>query len=514
MFIDGLNVPDNTDLRADIAIIGAGAAGITIAKALNNSGLSVLLIESGGFEYDQQVQELNTAENVGLPYADLTYNRLRFFGGTTNHWGGWCRPLDEVDFEVRSGIPFSGWPFERAHLEPYYLKAQSIVEAGPFAYDDQERLREYVGDVVALKGTNLTLGFVQYSPPTRFGWRYREELQKSKNVKVILNTTVLGLDADEAGTSLEKLSLGCLGGKRHTAQARMYVLATGGIENPRLMLNSTARNPEGVGNQHGLVGRFFMEHPHLAPARLLLTPNDQRALNLVREISSNGLRGAPCLRPTRGMLGQKHLNAFATLSLRLELDADGRPTAPEHPDVDQDDEIAVRRAVSKLRQLGAKPSSVDDAPVSVEAIVELIAEQIPNPESRVTLGDGRDAFGHRHAKLNWQLMPDELTSIRHVLVSWGAALARNGLGHLRLVSPNKDEPWPGLIGWGNHHMGTTRMSDNPKMGVVDQHCRVHGMSNLYVAGSSVFPTSGAANPTLTIVALALRLADRLQEAVT
>jgi len=229
-------------------------------------------------------------------------------------------------------------------------------------------------------------------------------------------------------------------------------------------------------------------------------------------VRRDGLHARPCLRATHKALGASNLNMTATLSLRLELDADGRPLAPDHPDIDDADEAARRSAVARLHRWTQGPAAEGESLPAVEAVMGLASEQTPNPTSRVTLSATRDALGQRRVRLDWRLVPEDLASVRRVLKLWGASLARSGLGHLRLVSPTRDDPWPGAIGWGNHHMGTTRMAADPTRGVVNAQGRVHGIANLYIAGSSVFPTAGAANPTLTIVALAVRLAEHLQEA--
>jgi choline dehydrogenase-like flavoprotein len=137
-------------------------------------------------------------------------------------------------------------------------------------------------------------------------------------------------------------------------------------------------------------------------------------------------------------------------------------------------------------------------------------EQTPNPDSRVTLADDTDPLGLRRVRLNWRLTEQERRSFIANIRALGRELAAAGIGRLRPLLPD-DGLWEKVVGGGSHHMGTTRISDDPKRGVVDRDCRVHGIDNLYVAGSSVFVTSGSANPTLNILALAYRLVDHLKE---
>jgi choline dehydrogenase-like flavoprotein len=508
MFLDGRALPNRSAFRADLVIIGAGAAGIAIAKALANSHLSIVLIESGGLEYDEATQALNNGENVSLPYADLTYNRLRFFGGTTNHWGGWCRPLDSGDFLQRESIKYSGWPFERPTLDPYYRIAQGLVEAGPYNYDDHETVESLVGGKLALKGDELTLGMYQYSPPTRFGESYRTIIERARNIRTLLHTNALEIETEEGGSTVTGVRLGCLNGRRHSVRARNYVLATGGIENPRLLLASNSRQKPGLGNRRDLVGRFFMDHPHIVPARLLLTPREKHVLNFMKDVHQGGIHGRACLRPSERLVAAGGLNALFILSMHLEFGGDGRPLAPDHPNEDNDEERILRATVSRLGTLSGEENS-GDVP-TVEAMVEVACEQSPNPLSRVSLGEDRDALGMPRVRLDWRVDQSDMEALRQTLVSFGSFMGRNRLGYVRLHTADRSK-WPGPIGWGNHHMGTTRMARDAASGVVDDNCKVHEVDNLFVAGSSIFPTCGAANPTLTIVALALRLADHLQE---
>lgn len=509
MFLDGRSLPDNSFFHADLVIIGAGAAGLTIAGTLANSHLSIILIESGGLEYDETNQNLNEGESIGLPYADLTYNRLRFFGGTTNHWGGWCRPLDACDFSPRDGHKYSGWPVDHAKLLPYYRSAQRIVEAGPYHYDDTTAVERLVGGKLALKGDELTLGMYQYSPPTRFGDAYHAVIAHARNIKTLLHTNVIEIETTDYANTVTGLRVGCLNGRRHKVHATTYVLAAGGIENARLLLASNTKQEVGLGNRRDLVGRFFMEHPHIVPARLLLTPREKHVLNFMKDAHKDGIHGRPCFRPSERLVAAGGLNALLILSLHLEFGSDGRPLTPDHPDEENDEEERIlRAAVSRLGSL----SDGDDwngEPV-VEALVEVACEQSPNPLSRVTLAGPRDALDIPRVSLDWRMDQTDLDALRQTLVSFGAFMGRNRLGYVRLQSADRSL-WPGPIGYGNHHMGTTRMARDTANGVVDEHGRVHELDNLYVAGSSVFPTGGAANPTLTIVALALRLADRIQE---
>jgi choline dehydrogenase-like flavoprotein len=260
MFTDARTIPAGTTLTADVCTVGAGAAGISIARELAHSPLDVCLLESGGLEYDLDTQQLYRGRSVGFPYFPLEIARLRFFGGTTNHWGGASRPLDDSDFEARDWVPHSGWPFRREALDPYYRRAHGVLELGPYAYDagswttDERRPLRFEGE-------SLRSAVLQQSPPTRLGQVYREELRRARNIRTCLNANLLEIETAPTGGPVTRLRVASLERNEFYVEARAYVLATGGIENPRLLLLSRRADPAGLGNEHDLVGRFCMDHP-------------------------------------------------------------------------------------------------------------------------------------------------------------------------------------------------------------------------------------------------------------
>lgn len=511
MFIDARNLADGSHIQADLAVIGAGPAGITLAHELRASGLTICLIESGGLEADADVQDLYDGESVGIPYS-LTGNRLRFFGGSSNHWGGFCRPLDEIDFEVRDWVPYSGWPFGRSELDPYYEPAAERVQIAPGKFTDEDYWRNETGEPsLALTTGRLDIQFVHYSPPTRFGQLYRADLEHAPNVTVLLNANVTNIAAYRKGQAVRHLAISTLTGLNHRVVARSYVLATGALENARLLLLSRDHSPAGLGNRHDLVGRFFMEHPHISGFGEIVMTSRSLLPRIYRERVRVGGRGAhAAFKPSADFMRRnKLLNAVFQMGVAGEYRAtDGRPhgdpqRAAHHVD--------MLRASRRFLAGGSKVLDPDDD--SYDGIwlgMGSACEQIPNPDSRVTLSDEVDALGMQRIRLDWRLTEQDrrsyVTHVRSLAMEFGA----QNLGRM-IMNIEDDGKWTPEVSGGSHHMGTTRMSDDPRLGVVDRNCRVHGIDNLYVAGSSVFPTSGSANPTLTIVALALRLAQHLKE---
>lgn len=497
---DARQIADGGRLETDLAIVGAGAAGITIARALAGAPFRICLVESGGFEPDERTQALAAAENVGLPYGPIEATRLRYFGGTTNHWGGWCRPLDALDFERRDWVPLSGWPIGRADLDAYYPEASRICEAGRFAYDDVAYWEGRLGlRGFGLPDSGIVRRVIQFSPPTRFGARYRGDLERASNLLVLLNANVVEIQTTENAAEVTGLSLATLDGKRHALAAKLCVIGAGAIENARLLLLSNRARPVGLGNAQDMVGRCFMEHPHVYSMASILMPDASRVSPLAleeQEADGIGLRGN--FMPAEDFQRRERLQN-ATFTLGIAARYPSRDAIPST-------EPALAGPLLDLLHEGAAPSGEFGARIGVGGA----GEQRPNRDSRVTLSDRRDAFGLPLARLDWRLAPEDKASLLRNLRALGGAFAAAGLGRMLVELPD-GAAWPAELTGGNHHMGTTRMSADPRDGVIDADCRVHGMANLYVAGSSVFPTCGAANPTLTIVALALRLADHLRQ---
>lgn len=521
MFIDARK----TELReiiCDICIVGAGPAGITIARSLAKENINICLLESGGFERDQNTQSLYKGEVIGFPYYPLETTRLRYFGGTTGHWGGACWPLEENEFQQREWIQYSGWPFSRKELDPHYIKAQSACELGPFNYDANYWSEEGDQPTLPLVNSRLVTRLYQNSPPTRFGTRYREEIDKADNISAILYANVTKIERDNINQTIRKVTATTLEGKSLPVTARIFVIATGGLENPRLLLLND------IGNQNDLVGRFFMEHIGLPPTTTLLIPKHVSTLFYIRtSIDGTDIRAGLSLRP-EVLEKERILNTW--IGLRVE-------STPESRLADSWDIIKssirkgelpdkfskhVRIMYRNMRKIyGDMLHGKDDPDELVAFHLGQQSEQSPNPLSRVTLSDQLDELGQRKMRLDWRLTEFDYRSIRRTQEIAAAEIGKSDLGRMKISTPEETDVWedPKRISelvfprGAYHHMGTTRMHKDPKYGVVDENCRVHGIKNLYIAGSSVFPTCGYVNPTLTIVALAYRLADHLRSRV-
>lgn len=491
MLRDANDLSSGQTLEADVCIAGAGAAGITLALALRDSGLSVILLESGGFDEEDDTQALYRGTMSGLRTWQLDSRRERQLGGSTVRWAGWCRPMHSFDFIERSYIPHSGWPITLDDLTPFYEKAHRWVQLADYVWDTDELQAISGRPLIEGPGGRLRTEVYQYSPPTRFGTVYRRALDEAEDVIVYLHANLRNLDLEDNLEALQRIECTTLDGLEFDVRARAYVLALGGIENARVLLASNSQVPEGVANSSDAVGRYFMEHPHYNGVGTWLVSRPPDVSFYERhsvDLPSGSVRIQAMLALTPEVLDSEGLLDF-TASLK---EAAVGPGETGDLDLDQVRSLLREQEGEQIYQLHVR------------------AEQTPLEDSRITLRQGdRDALGMPRVDLKWKVADDDRRSIRRGMDLVGAELAAAGLGRLWTSSKGDQLSWTTL--GGGHHMGTTRMSESPRDGVVDADCRCHDVDNLYIAGSSVFRTGASPNPTLTIVALAERLAAHLLE---
>jgi choline dehydrogenase-like flavoprotein len=511
MHTDARELEDGTLIEGDLCIVGAGAAGISMALEWAGTSHDVILLEGGGFEVEAQMQDRYRGEIVGQPYFPLNAARLHAFGGTTGHWAGFCAPYDPIDFEEREWVPHSGWPIGREELDPFYQRAHELVELGPYAYDAAYWTRQDSNrKELPLSEEVVRTKMWQFSPPTRFGHEYRDGVTEANTIRLYTYANAVEVEANESVRAVEGIRVKTPNGKEHRVSARRYVLACGAIQNARLLLASNRQAPEGLGNDHDLVGRYFMEHIEMPGAQLVLA--EPRPLALYRHtFFETTARGEVALtaeaQRTRAILnGTASLNPGVYDALRGTF----QQLTPEW--VEQNLQLSpeeMERRRARSRQDTARQPAF---PARRAFKLFTRQEQAPNPHSRVTLTDEADALGMPRVALDWQLTALDKRSMRTFYEVLGQEVGRSGLGRVRLLEWLQDDEagWPDFVSGGWHHMGTVRMHDDPRQGVVDANSKVHGIGNLYVAGSAVYPTAGAANPTLTLIALTLRLSDHLK----
>lgn len=491
-FYDLDELADGVVIRSSVCIIGSGAAGITLALDLSRSGVGVTLLEAGDRQFDPQAQLVYEGKIVGRPYYDLTRTRLRRFGGTTNHWTGWCRPFEPIDFEERDWVRWSGWPFGMEEMEPYYKEAHLLCELTSSNYGFQHWSSLLEVDELPIGDWLFSSSVLQQSAPTRFGHRYENELLETQNVDIYLHANVVNLETNSSGTAVERIHVRDDMGASAVVEADVVVLAMGGMENPRLLLASQQSGADKFGNAHDLVGRFFSDHPHVKLGTVTTSPLASVDAYTGAQETSSGAIIIPIL-----ILQEDVQEGLSLLNGSIQLNDPAQESLHE---------LAAKGTSEAVRAL---LEDMQDIQWRRELDVTVVSEQAPNPHSRLTLTRERDRFGVPRIALDWRLMEMDWTSIRKMTELVGHQFGGSGLGRLHSRA-NAPERWS--VNGGHHHMGTTRMHPNHRQGVVDENCRVHGMRNLFVAGSSVFPTFGFANPTLTIVALALRLGAYLRGA--
>lgn len=549
MFLDLAKLPDDHRIDCDLCIVGGGAAGISIAREFVDTGLSICLIESAE-EYDDQSQQLyrgaeqpsrkraRSIEN-GVHYGALAlHSRLRFFGGSTNHWGGYCSPLTPEDLAARDWIPESGWPIAWRDLERYYPRAQTLCEIGPYLYDET-LWRHTAAQPYRFDPARLNHRFYQFSPPTRFGDRYGQDLKKSGNVTVLFNANAMRIGLAANAASAEAIDVKSLSGRRGRIHSHHFVLACGGIENARLMLASNDVSKAGVGNSRDLVGRYFMDHLYDSVGSLLVSERPDRFLAQYGEITptskqhpltkpanmSEAVRFQAALAPSAQY---RRDNGTAAVSLFIRGDWSGvdEGVRAVYEAIESDNPPASEKQSGYLLDI---LRNLDTALPAIKSVIQgkkaehlpvlfAVAEQVPNRTSRITLGGERDALGAQRARIDWRLSETDKRTFAQMPELLAGEFGRLGIGRVhKAVWLDEDAPYlyrgdfSRILEPGRHHSGTTRMSHDPSKGVVDADCQVFGVGNLSIAGSSVFPTIGSANPTLTIVALALRLADHLKD---
>lgn len=522
MIVDARSLSEGDVISADICIVGGGPAGITLALELSGTPLKVALIESGGIGYDYDTQDLYRGPNLGFQYSPLEEARLRFLGGSSNHWSGNCMRLAPIDFETREWMAWSGWPITYEDLAPYYDRAQPYFELHTERPYDVEYWARRIGlDLFEFDPALLENVSINQSPPTAFGFTYEDALQQSENVTVFLNANALNLDTDHTASQVTGIDLGCIDGPSLRVEAKRYALCMGGIEIPRLLLLSNRVSAPGLGNGRDLVGRFFADHAAIRPVMRILANQDTPSIELYNEPyyfeDVGGMFAA--IVPSEELLRKEEIAGFVfhmfrsaaspgELSIRNLLDG---LTGDEVPYLSSQVANVLTDLDGAVNRVWGRVSNSRDALIERDWIAPWLGfECVPNYDSTVHLVDDVDRFNQRRIALNWQLTDQEMRTVKRATSILATEVTRTGVGRVWTDALRDDYDWPSYVAQGKHHCGTTRMSEGPETGVVDADCRVHGIQNLYISSSSVFPTNGYANPTVTIAAMSIRMADKFR----
>lgn len=458
-----------------IVIVGTGPAGLSLALRLHERKLDCLLVEAGTHGYSAASQSLYRGQVVGDARFALDVVRLRQFGGTSGHWSGWCRALDAHDFEVRPAIAHSGWPIGRHDLDRYATRAEQLLQIEPPAPD--RALTPQLDEVE-----------IRFSPPVRFGIAYRTMIERSPSIGLLLDTALTEL---EPGTGrIDAIRI--VGADRvpHRLRVQRLVLCAGGIENSRLLLWSNARHAGGVVPRAETLGRYWMGHRVIPAGDALLAA------------------GAQARFPPRRFF------ALSPAAMKAHGSAAARLWIPHHFTTDtQRGKALMRELLCTAPRAGERLFGLLGRNLRCGVWVSMSLEQTPRPDNRIELARDLDPLGVPRVRLHWRHSAIERHTAMTALRAFGEALIRHDLGRVRVPGWLLDDSWPDEQDdhAGRHHIGGTRMAASPEHGIVDRDCKVFGTDNLYIGGSSVFPTCGHAHPTLGIVQLALRLGDHLAD---
>ncbi len=550
--------------ETDLVIVGGGPAGLTIAREFFGTPVRVLILESGLLDQTPDHAVLAELESVGEPRTEaqrdkrLAFHgasaatwshegqpygvRCRALGGSSHAWAGKSAPFDRIDFAERSWIPNSGWPIERDSLQPYLDRATHIMNLGlkqPEPRFNSERLQSFYWQFARSRLDHLDI--------MRFGPEF--VTFEAENVRVLLNATATRIDLAEDGGSFSEIEISTLDGVRSRVKAKAAVIAASGIENPRLLLASNTVHANGIGNTYDQVGRFLMDHPGARVGRfspetmapivkkfgfygvksdgrmdmfmhgLALTPAVQEqeelpnsAIYFMMERSPDDpwdalkrLLRRKSDKPFQDLLSLTSGGGLLVKGAGMKvLASDATPKALK--------DLIVNTAIRYNPNFVAEEFQNGGVPHKLTGIsIDAITEQRPNPDSRVMLSGTTDRLGVPKAKVDWRIGDHDRRGLVRI-----AQLAQEIFPQAGLPRPEL-EPWitenradDSVIIDMAHTLGATRMSDDPRSGVVDKNCQVHGVHGLYIAGGSTFPTSGHANPTLMILSLAIRLADTIK----
>jgi choline dehydrogenase-like flavoprotein len=512
MLIDALSLEPGAVLTARYCVVGSGMGGAAVAQKLAAAGLDVLIVEAGGLDVRSAPESAVTADHIGRDF-NMPLTRCIELGGTSNQWHGICAPLDRIDFEARPWIPGSGWPISRCEMNRAYGEAAAMLgvpgeghfETGDLAPPLAERLKDFDANpsIVDRKLVHFK------KPPMR--WKETlTRLARAGTFRCVINAAALELIVGDNGSTIEELIVGA-DGRTLTIRADVFIVCAGALETPRLLLNSRRRHAEGIGNAHDLVGRNLLDHPVGHYCKLRFHRPTRAPLYASQPLSGDvGMMAGVMMTPEQQ---RAHRLANHYLWIRPSVSA-----------ARIDDELllsflAVRgvRDLS-LRQIVAILTNRDIAyrilvhrfgirPKFVFGDLFFMTEQLPNRDSRVGLSERRDGHQYPVAAVNWQLLEQDISGF----LEYARLLFEQGLRSQQHTLARVDDPaiWNRTLASAAHHLGTARMAARAEDGVVDRNLQVFGTSNLFVCDGSVFATAGSVNPSLTITALAVRLAEHL-----
>ena len=481
MIIDFNEINSPQGKKYDFCVCGSGPAGMTIALRLSEAGFNVALFEGGGKDFSSESNDLLNADSKGLE-ANVNSYRQRFLGGTSNHWLGRCRPFDKSDFTniPPTGIP--GWPITGEEIDPYLIEAAEILDL-----DTKKGFTSFHEPTIdKMFGADIS----SWSrPPTRFKEKYDRLLDESPNLFVYLNANVVDIELDNKHENVNSILVKNFRGYSTKFSGSQIILAMGGIETPRILLNCNAQLTEGIGNQSDYVGRCFMEHPKVVIGEYIkLDEKLEKGVDFEFYTSDQLVSSQSVGKGNFTFHVISKLYSYGRLG-KIKDFFDGLAC-----DLNIDEKIQF---ISNFKCPGT-------------GRIWTQFEQFPSSDSRIYLSDEFDSLGLRKAVFDWKLTDYDYRSFRKSSIQLAKSFSESGFGKIKLEDYILDETMDIPTSPHAHHMGTTRMAREESHGVVDENCRVFGVENLHIAGGSIFSTVGGGNPTLPIVQFALRLVDHLK----
>lgn len=555
MLINAETIQDGSTITSDIAVVGAGPAGIVLALELAEAGFDVALLESGHLDFNQAVQNLGNASYFDRQFhAPMSECTCRQVGGTSAIWGGRCVPYDPVDFAHRKHIPHSDWSVTYEEMSTYFQRASDYFLCGQAEFDlnNLDHIKQK-SIVPGLPDEDvLTSTLERWSLPTNFGKEYLNQLKRSQQIMLFHGLTCTEIATDDQKKKVKLLQAKTFNSKKLNIKCQKYILAGGALNNTRLLMASDRHHSGGIGNHSGLLGKFYMGHLSGDIAIVnFTTPPKETVFGFDRDLDNTYLRRRFSFTPefleqhqlsnTVGWLGApdfgdfSHQNgilssAYIALSLPLLKTRLGASTAIRRAAIGKDKKMYSPHIVNIIQDLGQIVSFIPNfaygrfiAKRKIPALFVYSAankyplhyhsEQVPNADSTVSLSNEKDALGMRRLNINLRFSDQDIESVVKAHYHWDQHLRKHECGHLEYLSDDLEATVWSQAGDGFHQVGTTRMSEHPSEGVVDKNCNVHGFDDLFVASSSTFVTSGQANSTFMIVAFALRLADYLKQSI-
>ncbi len=453
--------------HAEFCVIGSGPAGMTVARKLAAAGRKVFLFEGGGEEISEESQDIY--KGIAAPegrYRPLDISRLRYLGGTSNHWGGLCYPMSPETF--LGNVPLGEWPIRKKDLDPYTKEAQQILDI-KFPKDFRNFFSNDPDSYMQVQaGNSLT----SEREATRFRKKYYGDLQKNSNLFVFLNSNLVALDTN--GERVTEARFSNYEGLERTVRAQNYILATGGVENNRILLHNNFRQGGRLVKSSHVLGKYFMDHPETEIGMLGFFPGQGKRSKVSLYYLLNDFR--------------KYHNIVNLLPIFVKMDR----------------KFEIQFLKNKLDFFNFL-----FLPIQKIYTVHATLEITPRKENSISLLEEKDRFGVSRVKASISASAEESRAVSVFCKFLGRYVIDKKIGRLKVLRSGwRWHDYP--VGWwGNHHMGGTRMASSPEWGVVDKNCLVFGQKNLYIAGSSVFPSGDAVTPTYTIVQLALRLSAHL-----